>query len=103
MALRNYEALLIFVDSLNDDDLDKAMDRVCEEIKKQGGETGSVDVMGNRLFARPMKKQDNGIYVRLSFMSEPASIDPLNARFKLNEDIFRVQITTAPERVQEEK
>ena len=97
--LKKYDATLIFPNSLRDENLTKAIDRVKEEISKLGGEIPETKVVGRRQFARPMKKRESGQYVRMQLGLDPTSIAALLARFKLNNDIFRAQIVCASEKV----
>ncbi len=90
--MKKYEALFIFPDILKDDVLEAAVNRVRGEVERLGGTLGETLVLGKRQFARTLKKRDSGFYVRLSFMLDPDKIAPLNARFKLHENLFRSQI-----------
>ena len=89
----NYDALFIFDQSMDEEGVKKALDRVSEELALlQGTMTGS-ETIGKRIFARPMKKRETGCYVRASLQLNPESIDPFLARLKLDDEVFRVQIT----------
>jgi small subunit ribosomal protein S6 len=94
--LKTYEAMFIFPASLNDEGIEAAIDRIKGELENKGGSVTKVENMGRRAFARPMDKKNSGIYVRLTCELVPSSVDALLARFKLNEDIFRVQIILEP-------
>jgi ribosomal protein S6 len=101
MAVRTYEALFIFANSLKDEARDKALERIREEIGKLKGTVLGTEALGRRQFARPMKKLEGGFFVKLVISLDPRNVDPLLARFKLNEDIFRVQIVTTAEKAVE--
>lgn len=90
--MKRYEAMFILPESLKEDELDKMLDGICDEIKKMDGQIESRTRMGKRPFARRLKKQDAGHYVIVTFLLAPDKIAPLLARFKLNEQITRVQI-----------
>ena len=91
--MNTYEGLFIFADTLKEEELKAAVERTMAVIVKHGGSVLGTKKMGRRNFARPMSKRDSGIYVRAIFNLEPGEIAPLTARYKLNEDVFRVQIT----------
>lgn len=95
--MNTYEALFIFPDALKDDALDAAVNKVRQEIEKTGGKVESTTRMGRRQFARPMQKQTSGQYMVITFKYDPVKLKPLQARFKLIEDIFRVQFIRLPE------
>lgn len=93
--MKTYEALLIFPGTAKEDSLEKNMERIRGEIAKLNGSVQDVQAMGLRTFARPLKKKDAGHYARFRFSMDPANVNPLRARLKLNEDIFRTQIVCA--------
>lgn len=91
--MNKYRVMLILSASVREEALDGILDRIREEIAKLKGTVTKTDVMGKKLFARPMKKKESGLYVLMIMEMDPSGIDPLLGRFKLNEDVFRVQIT----------
>jgi small subunit ribosomal protein S6 len=91
--LNTYEALIVVPVSLRDEELDKALEAIREELERAGGRVDRHEVIGKRSFARPMKKRDSGQYVRFAFAMAPDRLEPLHRRFNLNESILRVQIT----------
>lgn len=96
--MNKYEAMIIFPEVLKDAQLEEALGTVRGEIKKLGGEVESTTRLGRRAFARRMNKQDAGHYVIVTFKFPQDQVTPLLARFKLNEQVFRVQIVRASER-----
>lgn len=96
--LKTYEGLFIFSSSLKEEALQEVLKRVREEITKLKGDVKEPELLGKRMFARPMKKRESGQYVRINFGMDPERIAGLRARFKLIEDIFRVQIMRVDER-----
>jgi len=87
-----YSALFIFPSSLKDEAVEKLVERIQQEVVKLNGAVESSRVLGKRTFARPMKKRDVGQYVRMVFSMDPLRVDALMKRFRIMEDIFRVQI-----------
>ena len=92
--MNKYEAMFIVPESLKD--IEEALGKVRDEIKKHGGDVESATRLGKRMFARKMKKQDAGQYVIMTFKAPTDQVKTLMARFKMNEEIFRVQIVRAP-------
>ena len=90
--MKTYEAMFIFSGSLKDDALEKILERVRGDIGKLNGTVVNSQTMGNRSFARTMQKRDSGLYVKMTISMDPKDVDALGAKFRLNEDIFRVQI-----------
>lgn len=94
--LNKYEAMVIFSDSVKETALEDMLGHVKTEIKKLGGEVTSATRLGKRAFARPMKKTDSGHYALVAFSMEGEQVKNLQARLKLNEDVFRTQVVRAP-------
>ena len=94
--MNKYEAMIIFQENLKDADWDGAVEAVRGEIEKLGGKTTSSTRLGTREFARPMQKQQGGHYGLIAFQLEGDKVGALQARLKLNEQVFRVQVVTAP-------
>lgn len=90
--MKAYEALFIFSPSLQDEALEKILERIRGEITKLKGVIHATQPTGERTFARPLKRKQSGLFVNMDFSVDPQAITPLLARFKLNEDIFRVRI-----------
>lgn len=94
--MKKYEGLMILPPSLDEQTLEDKLDKIRAEITKQGGAVEHTTRMGRQTFARRLKKKDTGFYILLTFTLDPAKIVTLRERFKLNEDLFRVQITLVP-------
>ena len=90
--MNTYEGLFIFDDKLKDDELKTTVDGALALIEKQGGSVLGYKKLGRRSFARPQKKREAGIYVRAVFNLDADKVSPLLAKYKLSEDVFRVQI-----------
>lgn len=95
---KKYDALFVFAGSMKDEALEKTLERVNAEIERLGGSIEGSENLGRRTFARPMKKRENGVYVKVLFLLDPAQITALRARYRLSEDVFRVQIRARDER-----
>jgi len=92
--LKTYQAMFIFSSSLKEEVLEKALEHIKGDIAKLNGTVASSQVLGTRTFARPMNKRDGGLYVKMMISMDPKDMDSLAAKFRLNEDIFRVQVIT---------
>ena len=94
--MKKYEGLIILPQPADEQTLEDKLDKIRAEITKQGGAVEHTTRMGRQTFARRLKKKDTGFYILLTFTLDPAKIATLRERYKLNEDVFRVQITVAP-------
>jgi ribosomal protein S6 len=95
--VNKYEGLFIFPETLKDTALEEVLGGVKDEIQKHGGEVESATRLGKRAFSRRMKKQEAGHYVMFALKLPGDQIPSLLSRFKLNENVFRVQIVRASE------
>jgi ribosomal protein S6 len=68
------------------------------EVTRVGGNVLATDSLGKRAFARPMKKRENGVYVKVRIELDPAKVEELVNRYHLVEEVFRVQFLAVDER-----
>ena len=90
--MKTYEGMFIFVQAADDQALDEQLNEVGSEITKLGGTVTNTTRMGRRSFARSLKKKESGVFVLLTFTMDPQKIRALKDRYKLNNNILRVQI-----------
>lgn len=90
--MNTYEGLFIFPDAMADVALTDAIKRIQGEVEKLGGTIMAAEILGRRTFARRMQKQEAGHYVQMMFQLDPAQVVTLRGRYRLSDDIFRVQI-----------
>ncbi|NQU40980.1 MAG: 30S ribosomal protein S6 [Lentisphaerae bacterium] len=95
MALKTYDMICIFPTSLSEEALGAVLTRIDDEIGRLGGSVLSKQPRGERVFARPMHKRDAGLYMTMRCDLDSESIDALQARLKLVDDLFRSQILVA--------
>ena len=96
--MKKYEGLFILNTAGKEENVKELIDKVTEEITHSGGKVETVQKMDKRGFSRISdKRYTAGFYVNVIFESEPGSIAHMRSRFALNEDVFRVLISEAPE------
>ena len=95
--MNKYEAMIIFPESLKEESLDAALDKVVAEIEKIDGKVEAKTRLGRRAFARPMDKQTSGQYMVVTFRLDGGKLAALQARLKLNDEVFRAQFVRVPE------
>ena len=96
--MKKYDALYIFVGVTKDDALNASLEKALAEVTKLGGNVLSTESLGKRAFSRPMKKRENGVYVKVRMELDPLKVTELVNRYKLVEEVFRVQILAVDER-----
>jgi ribosomal protein S6 len=99
--MRKYDGLYIFAGAVKEDGLEKQVDRMRGEITRLSGVILNSEVLGKRTFARPMGKRESGVYVRIRFEIDPAAVKTLLERYRLIEELFRVQVLAVDERREE--
>jgi len=92
-----YEGLFIFPETLDEEQLDQAIDAVKVELEKLDGSLESTTRLGKRSFARPMKKKKAGIYAIIMFRLDGTQIPALKRRLKLSTNVFRAQFVKKDE------
>ena len=96
--MKKYDALYIFVGIAKDDALEACLEKALAEVEKRGGKVLEKVSLGRRAFSRPMKKRDSGVYVKVRFEIDPAQLEDLVKRYRLVEEVFRVQILAVDDR-----
>ncbi len=94
-----YEGLFIFPETLDEAQLDQAIEAVKTELEKLGGKLESSTRLGKRPFARPLRKKKGGFYVVIMFRLDGAQIDAFKHRLKLATNVFRAQFIQKDEAV----
>ena len=96
--MKKYDALYIFVGIAKDDALEANLEKALAEVTRLGGNVLEKVQLGKRMFSRPMKKRENGVYVKVRLELDPAKVDELVKRYKLVEEVFRLQILAVDDR-----
>ena len=87
--MKDYELGLIFHPSLDQADVQPAIDKVSRYIQTGGGNVASVSVWGRRPLAYPIQRQQEGTYVFVQAQLESRAIGELERSLKLDEGIIR--------------
>ena len=90
--MKTYDALYIFVGIARDEALEANLEKALAEVTRLGGNVLEKVSLGKRVFSRPMKKRESGVYVKVRFELDPAKVGELVNRYHLVEEVFRVQI-----------
>ena len=96
--MKKYDALYIFAGTAKEDTLDEQLAKALAEITRLGGVVETQTVLGKRTFAHPMHKRESGVYAEVRFLFDPLKVSELVNRYKLVEEVFRVQILAVDER-----
>ena len=96
--MKRYEGLFILNISGKEDGIKDALDKISADITAAGGKVETVQKMEKKSFSRVADNRNtSGFYANVIFTSAPAAIATLRNKFSVNEEIFRVMFTEAPE------
>ena len=96
--MKRYEGLFILNTAGTEKGAEDALDKISAEIAAAGGKVETVQKMDRKSFARVADKRHNaGFYANVIFAGAPSVVAQLRNKFALNEEIFRVLFTQAPE------
>jgi len=96
--VKKYEGLFILNTAAKEEGIKEMIDKISADINSAGGRVETVQKMDKRAFSRVAdKKHSSGFYVNVIFECDPANVSQLRARFGLNDEVFRVMFTEAPE------
>ena len=96
--MKKYDALYIFVGMLRDDAIEASLEKALAEVTRLGGNVLEKVSLGKRAFSRPIRKRESGVYVKVRFELDPQKVSELVNRYRLVEEVFRVQILAVDER-----
>lgn len=87
--MKNYELLTIFKPSLDSEELDKAVDKISEEVKSFEGSVASVDKMGRKKLAYDVQGYRDGYFTNLVVSMPAEAVVEFKRSLKLNENVLR--------------
>jgi small subunit ribosomal protein S6 len=84
-----YETLFITPPNLPEDEERTAVDAFALVVTDGGGQIVTNDRMGRRRLAYPIRKFDDGVYVRFLYDAEPPISRELDRRIRLSDKVLR--------------
>lgn len=84
---RKYEGMIILKTQGNEASIDDLVSAVAKEMEEEGAKLDEVQQVGRKKFAYPSNKIDGGHYVNYLFEAQALTIDKINERLKLNNDV----------------
>ena len=90
--------MVILPESLTEDEIEKGLGVLTAAVKKSAGTVaGKPTRLGRKAFARPMAKQTAGEYALMRFEMPGDKVDGFQKSLKLEDAIFRIQVTRLPD------
>jgi len=87
--LRNYELVIIFDPSLEEEAIDTELSKITSLIEKEKCKISDIDKWGIRKLAYPIKSQENGYYLIVYFEGNGSIVSELDRVIKINDKILR--------------
>lgn len=85
----DYEVTYILRPNLEENEVTERTNAIAEQLKGNGGEVLSTDLLGKKRLAYEIKDVREGIYAVMRFRSETATAHELERQLGLNEDVMR--------------
>lgn len=96
--MKRYEGLFILNTAGREDGVKDALEKISAEITAAGGTVETVQKMDKKSFARIADKRHSaGFYANIIFTGSPTIVSQLQRKLAMNDDVFRVLFTQAPE------
>ena len=87
MTKRRYEVLLVLNTKGKEESANDLIDSIEKQIKAEKVEVEQIQRLEKRTFAYPSRKQTAGFYVNYLVHAEPAQINALQAKWKLDSSV----------------
>jgi small subunit ribosomal protein S6 len=85
----DYEVTYILRPNLEENEVTERTTAIAEQLKSNGGELMTHDVLGKKRLAYEINDVREGIYAVLRFRGEAATAHELERQLGLNEDVMR--------------
>jgi small subunit ribosomal protein S6 len=87
--MNRYDGMFILDVQGKDEGLKELLDQIEKEITTLGGRVHGSQKMDRRKFERVSDKLESGFYVNINFELDPAKVQTLQGKLKLNALVFR--------------
>jgi ribosomal protein S6 len=97
--MKRYEGLFILNMAGKEEGVKDDLDKISTEIVAAGGKVETVQKMDRKNFMRVAdKKHSAGFYANIIFTGTPTIVTQLRHKLALDEEVFRILFTRAPEK-----
>ena len=87
--MKEYELAVIFDASLEEEKIDKEIEKQTALLEKEKCEIAKIDKWGVKKLAYPIKKQENGFYTIIYFKGNSDVIPELDRVNRINDKVLR--------------
>ena len=87
--MRQYETMVLLSPELTDETVEEKISGFEKKVTEGGGEVLNVDRWGKKRLAYPINRQRHGIYVIVSYHSEPGVVTDIERDMRIDEETWR--------------
>lgn len=98
--MKNYELLTVFKPSLDSEELDKAVEKITEEVASFKGSIVSVDKMGRKKLAYDVQGYRDGFFANIVVSLPAEAIVEFKRNLKLNDNVLRFMFMEVSKKAQ---
>jgi small subunit ribosomal protein S6 len=96
--MRHYEVMVILDAGLEEDAIRATLDRTTQTLTANGATVDRVDRWGKRRFAYEVRHRNEGYYVLIDTMAEPAAVAEVDRMLGLADEVIRHKVVRLPEK-----
>ncbi len=85
---RKYEAMIVLDMKGREENVETLVSQLGKEFEQNGVKLQQVDNLGKKKFPFSPRHVESGYYINFLFEAEPAAVDKVQARLKLNENVY---------------
>jgi small subunit ribosomal protein S6 len=86
---RKYEATIVLDTKGKEEGVDALVSQLTRSFEENGAKLQQVDSMGKKKFPYNPRHVESGYFVTFFFDAEPAAVDKIQAKLKLNDNIYQ--------------
>jgi small subunit ribosomal protein S6 len=90
--MRKYEIMVILDPDTDERQVSPLIEKHLKVITKAKGTVDNTDIWGRRHLAYPINKKTDGIYAVLTVTADPATVQELDRRFGIDEQVLRTKV-----------
>ena len=98
--MKNYELLTVFKPSLDSEELDKAVEKITDEVTSFKGSIVSVDKMGRKKLAYDVQGYRDGFFANIVVSLPAEAIVEFKRNLKLNDNVLRFMFMEVSKKAQ---
>lgn len=96
--MKKYELLTILKPNLDNDEIDKAIEKIDADLAELGGKVEARDKMGRRKLAYDIKKSRDGFFVNTVLTMPEDKVSDYKRALKLNDNVLRIMFLDVTEK-----